>query len=137
MIFVAFFFFVAATTCTPERLIVGKIPVILLLKLLHLALQQQQLLASDGGGVQGVAAAQPLLQGADLCLHGRLLLQTQRQLPEVGRNTEPSQNKTTEKKQWFQKQEAPENVGENKQLEVQRGLSTHALFFIHMLSAVS
>lgn len=60
------------------------VPVILLLQLLHLTLQQQQLLASDGsgGGVQRVAEAKPLSQGADLCLQGRPLLQTQWQLPE-------------------------------------------------------
>lgn len=54
-------------------------PVVLLLQLLHLTLQQQQLLARDGGGrgIQRVAAAKPLPQGADLRLEGRPLLHAQ------------------------------------------------------------
>lgn len=67
------------------------VPVVFLLELLHLTLQQQQLLASDGGGVQRVTAAQLLLQSTCLCLKGRLLLQSHRQLLE-GKKQEQKTN---------------------------------------------
>lgn len=58
------------------------VPVVLLLKLLHLSVQQQQLLACDGsgGGVQSVTATELLLQGAGLSLQGQPLLQSRGQL---------------------------------------------------------